>query len=177
MRVYSDDLYGTGECFFAPGLHHIAAEFGEVLVGEDFNNIEKLVEKMRWAASGAGSAGGIVWNAISGIEAALWDLKGKYTGLPVYQLLGGKFRDEARIYLDCHAAGALESLSPLLQQTTPEWQVETPVEHSAEEVITASAERAAEMAGLGYTAVKFDYDLPGSHLRFSRRLCAFQQGH
>ncbi len=166
VRVYSDaegGLYGTGECFVAPGLPGIIAEFSGVLVGEDFTNVEKLVEKMRWAASGTGSTAGIIWNAITGIEAALWDLKGKYLGLPVWQLLGGKFRDEVRIYVDCHAAGALECLSPLLQPTPPSWRVETPQRDlSREEVIDGSAERAAEMAERGYTAVKFDLDLPGT---------------
>ena len=115
VRVYADGdggIYGTGECFFAPGLPQIVAEFAPVLVGEDPTTIEKLVEKMRWAASGAGSLGGIVWNAITGIEAALWDLKGKLLEQPVWQLLGGRFRDEVRLYVDCHAAGALECLSP-----------------------------------------------------------------
>jgi len=166
VRIYGDvdgGLYGTGECFVAPGLPHIIAEFAEVLVGEDFKHVERLVEKMRWAASGAGSAAGIVWNAISGIEAALWDLKGKYLGLPVWQLLGGKFGDEVRIYLDCHAAGALESLSPLLQASPPAWDASPPArDRSPAEVIAASAERAREMAALGYTALKFDLDLPGT---------------
>jgi gluconate/galactonate dehydratase len=165
-RVYADadgGLYGTGECFFAPGLPQIIAEFSDVLVGEDFTAIEKLVEKMRWAASGTGSTAGIVWNAISGIEAALWDLKGKYLGLPVWQLLGGKFRDEVRMYLDCHAAGALDCLSPLLQPAPPSWESErASARLSANAIITASAHRAQEMAKLGYTALKFDLDLPGT---------------
>src|SRR4051795_4080477 len=62
VRIYSDavgGLYGTGECFLAPGLPHIIDSFNEILVGEDFQHIEKLVEKMRWAASGTGSTGGI----------------------------------------------------------------------------------------------------------------------
>jgi L-alanine-DL-glutamate epimerase-like enolase superfamily enzyme len=70
VRVYSDvdgGLYGTGECFCAPGLHHIIEEFSEVLVGQDFNNIELLVERMRWAGLAAGALGGILWNAITGI--------------------------------------------------------------------------------------------------------------
>ncbi len=166
VRVYSNGdggLYGTGECFFAPGLTRIVEEFAAVLVGEDFTAVERLVEKMRWAASGTGSTGGIIWNAITGIEAALWDLKGKYLGLPVWQLLGGKFRDDVRIYVDCHAAGALECLSPLLQPTPPSWHLETPVKGlSREDVITASAARAVEMAERGYTAMKFDLDLPGT---------------
>ncbi|MEJ1971861.1 MAG: enolase C-terminal domain-like protein [Lacunisphaera sp.] len=68
-----------------------------------------------------------------------------------------------RIYLDCHAAGALECLSPLLQPTTPKWQ--RPSHEKAlgrNATITASAERAVAMAKLGYTALKFDLDLPGS---------------
>jgi L-alanine-DL-glutamate epimerase-like enolase superfamily enzyme len=162
-RVYADDVYGTGECFTAPGLARIVEEFAPVIAGEDSNNVERLVEKMRWAASGTGSMGGIIWNAISGIEAALWDLKGKLHGLPVWQLLGGKFRDEVRIYLDCHAAGALECLTPLLQPAAPSWEIEPAAPcDSAEEVVVAAAERAKEMAALGYTALKFDLDLPGS---------------
>lgn len=166
VRIYADvdgGLYGTGEGFLAPALHHIIQDFEPILVGEDFNNIEKLVEKMRWAASGAGSIAGIVWNAISAIEAALCDLKGKTLGVPVYQLLGGKFRDDVRIYADLHASTALESLTPLLQPYTPKW--ESPDAHpemSREETIAASAERARMVAADGYTAVKFDLDLPGS---------------
>lgn len=166
VRVYTDavsGLHGTGECFFAPGLTQIVDEFATILVGEEATNIERLVEKMRWAASGAGSTGGIIWNAISGIEAALWDVKGKHFGLPVWQLLGGKFRNSARIYLDCHAAGALECLSTLLQETPATWEIDhntTPMTREA--IIERSAARAQEMAALGYTAMKFDLDIPGT---------------
>lgn len=165
VRIYSDrdgGIYGTGECFFAPGLPQIIQEFSALLVGEDFRNVERLVEKMRWAATGAGSVGGIIWNAITGIEAALWDLKGKTLGLPVYELLGGKFRDRIRIYLDCHADGALEALSPLLQPSTPSWD-KSGHGHAGldrEAIINASANRAKAMSKLGYTALKFDLDLP-----------------
>jgi L-alanine-DL-glutamate epimerase-like enolase superfamily enzyme len=163
--VYRDvdsGLYGTGECFFTPGMPRILEQFVEIIAGEDFYNVEKIVEKMRWAASGAGSLGGIIWNAISGIEAALWDLKGKYLGLPVWQLLGGKFRDEVRIYLDCDAAGALEALTTFLQPMTPTWDFIKSEALAGDAIINASAERAKEMAALGYTALKFDLDLPGS---------------
>jgi len=166
VRIHADNdggLFGTGECFFAPGLEKIVKEFEDILIGEDFRNIEKLVEKMRWAASGAGSLGGIIWNAITGIEAALLDLKGKYYNLPVYQLLGGKFREKVRIYLDCHAAGSLEALSTLLQPSRPKWMVEeNGTEPTRDEIISGARERAKEMAALGYTALKFDLDLPGS---------------
>jgi L-alanine-DL-glutamate epimerase-like enolase superfamily enzyme len=166
VRVYSDaagGLWGTGECFFAPGLPQIIDEFSGLLAGEECCNIERLVEKMRWAASGTGSTAGVVWNAISGIEAALWDLKGRHLGLPVWQLLGGKFREEAPLYVDCHAAGALECLSPLLQPVPPSWTYERPAAAlTPDGVIAASAERAAQMVRSGYAALKFDLDLPGS---------------
>jgi gluconate/galactonate dehydratase len=166
VRIYGDvdgGLYGTGECFFAPGLQHIIHEFAHILVGEEATNIERLVEKMRWAASGAGSTGGIIWNAISGIEAALWDLKGKTFGLPVWQVLGGKFRERACIYLDCHAAGALECLSTLLQETPATWEMtHSSTSSTREAIIEGSAARAQEMATLGYTALKFDLDIPGT---------------
>jgi len=167
VRIHADNdggFYGTGECFFAPGLEKIIKEFEVVLIGEDFRNIDKLVEKMRWAASGAGSLGGIVWNAITGIEAALLDLKGKYYGLPVYELLGGKFRDKVRVYLDCHAAGSLEALNTLLQPYSAAWMEDNPNERepAPHDIIVGAEERAKEMTALGYTALKFDLDLPGS---------------
>ena len=166
VRLYTDadgGLHGTGECFFAPGLTATLEAFNEILMGENPLDIERLVEKMRWAASGAGSLGGFVWNAITGIEAALWDLKGKLLNVPVWQLLGGKFRNEVRLYLDCHADGALECLSPLLQPTTPHWtRSEQHPNRSRQEIIEAAATRATQMAALGYTAMKFDLDLPDS---------------
>ncbi len=85
-QVYSDvagGLYEAGESFFAPDSPQILAEFSEVVAGEDFCHVERLVEKMRWAATGAGVTVGLVWNAISGIEAALWELKEKYLNPPV----------------------------------------------------------------------------------------------
>jgi gluconate/galactonate dehydratase len=166
-RVYTDNVggaYGTGECFFAPGLPQMISELGAVLVAEDPCNIEPLVEKMRWAASGAGSLGGVLWNAISGIETALWDLKGKLLGVPVWQLLGGRFREDAALYIDCHAHGALESLSPLLQPVVPAWQnrFQTEPKVGSDEVIAGAARRAREMVDAGFEALKFDLDLPGS---------------
>ena len=166
IRVYTaeDGLYGTGEAFFAPGLPEIVRELGTILEGEDCTAVEYLVERMRWAASGAGSLGGVVWNAISGIEAALMDLKGKVFGLPVYQLLGGRIREEVPIYVDCHGGEALEALDCLLQPVTPHWAQRSQQEGelNRDEVTEAACERAAEMVRRGYTIMKFDLDIPGS---------------
>lgn len=173
VRVYTKEggLYGTGECFFAPGLPQIIAELGAVLEGEECTATERLIERLRWAASGAGSLGGIVWNAITGIEAALLDLKGKVFGLPVYQLLGGRLNAEVPVYVDCHGGHALEALDNLLQPVTPRWANEpetspASAQHSTlpdrTSITTAACERALEMREAGYSMMKFDLDIPGT---------------
>lgn len=69
----------------------------EILVGEDPADIERLWHKMyrRYTYLGAR---GLPTTAISGIDIALWDIKGKALGRPIYDLLGGKFRDSIRLY-------------------------------------------------------------------------------
>ena len=49
-------------------------------------------------------------SAISGIEQALWDIKGKDLGVPIYQLMGGKVRDKMRVY--CWIGGEMNDTSP-----------------------------------------------------------------
>src|SRR6476469_4870898 len=92
IRVETDrnGLFGTGECFFAPGLTAIVRELTPLLLGRDAREIRRLTQHLARKTSAAGSLSGIVWNAITGIEAALHDLVGKHYGCPVYQLLGGK---------------------------------------------------------------------------------------
>ncbi|HCQ00854.1 MAG TPA: hypothetical protein DIT99_09200, partial [Candidatus Latescibacteria bacterium] len=51
-----------------------------------------------------GGDSGALITALTGIEIALWDLKGKALGVPVYELLGGQFRDKIRVYADCQVA-------------------------------------------------------------------------
>ncbi|MEZ4859785.1 MAG: mandelate racemase/muconate lactonizing enzyme family protein [Caldilineaceae bacterium] len=69
----------------------------DILVGEDPADIERLWHKMyrRYTYLGAR---GLPTTAISGIDIALWDIKGKALGKPIYDLLGGKFRDSIRLY-------------------------------------------------------------------------------
>lgn len=153
-------LYGTGESYFAPGLTVIIHELGELLIGRDPREIERLVQHMARKASGAGSVGGIVWNAISGIEAALYDLVGKYYGCPIYQLLGGKVRDSVRVYADSHAGANCESWSCLLQERKPGWLEALGLHHGDEEFYDPQAygARAKEVVAKGFTALKFDLD-------------------
>ncbi len=69
-----------------------------VLIGEDPAHIEKLWQKMQIAMMGHGMLGTVGGGAMTGIDMALWDIKGKALGVPVWQLLGGKMRDRIRIY-------------------------------------------------------------------------------
>lgn len=171
VRVESDEgLAGLGEAFCAPALTQTIRELGTLLVGEDPRQIEPLVRKLHLATAHV-SNGGTVYHAISGLEAALWDLAARSLGVPLWQLFGGKFRDRVRVYADCHAGEALTSYSAILVSRRLPWmgagpgaeQIEYHWDPAAdEEVYTAGAyaERAREMAGRGFTALKFDLDLP-----------------
>jgi gluconate/galactonate dehydratase len=125
VRVHADDgTYGTGECFFAAGLTAALREMFPLLIGRDPREVDRLARLLWRQGSGAGAVAGYLYNAVSGIEAALWDLVGKSTGLPVYQFLGGKVRDRVRVYADCHAGDNLESWGPMLTPRRPRWLAE-----------------------------------------------------
>jgi galactonate dehydratase len=66
------------------------------LVGEDPMATEKIWFKNSQVYRRM--VGGIAWKAMSGIDTALWDIKGKALGVPVWQLLGGKIHDRLRLY-------------------------------------------------------------------------------
>jgi galactonate dehydratase len=102
VRVYTDDgLYGQGEATDAAvGTAALVNQFRRFLVGQNPLNVDALWERLRVSGIFAGAQGGQYVTALSGIEIALWDLAGKALGLPVYQLMGGKFRDQVRIYCD-----------------------------------------------------------------------------
>src|SRR5512145_1569387 len=65
------------------------------ILGENPCNIDKIFRKIKQFGFHARQGGGVC-----GIEMALWDLAGKAYGIPIYQMLGGKFRDRIRIYAD-----------------------------------------------------------------------------
>jgi len=139
VRVYSDaGVAGTGEAYWGAGVPELIERMTPLLVGENPMDVDRLYEHLVQQMSGEGSIGGVTVTAISGIEVALHDLVGKLLGVPAYQLLGGKYRDEVRIYCDCHAGN------------------ETDPESFADE-----AERVVE--DLGYDALKFDLDVPSGH--------------
>jgi len=65
------------------------------LLGENPCNVDRLFRRIKQFGGHARQGGGV-----SGVEMALWDLAGKAYGVPVFQMLGGKFRDKIRIYAD-----------------------------------------------------------------------------
>ncbi|WP_010612011.1 mandelate racemase/muconate lactonizing enzyme family protein [Halococcus hamelinensis] len=136
VRVYTDaGVVGTGEAYWGGGDTAIIERMRPFLIGENPLDIDRLYEHLIQKMSGEGSIAGKSISAISGVEIALHDLAGKLLGVPAYQLLGGKYRDEVRVYCDCHAGNEAEPAS------------------NAEE-----AERVVDE--LGYDAIKFDLDVP-----------------
>lgn len=70
--------------------------FGKMLIGKNPCDIEYLWQLMYRGSFYRGGA--VMVSAISGIEQALWDIKGKYYKMPVYEMLGGKVRNKIRVY-------------------------------------------------------------------------------
>jgi L-alanine-DL-glutamate epimerase-like enolase superfamily enzyme len=99
----------------------------------------------------------------------LWDLL-QWLEVPMYRLLGGKFRDRIRLYADCHGGEALECLDEVLRSRAASWiagERHVPkdyFEDSAESPLLADDVRkqAQAMRARGYTALKFDLDVPGT---------------
>jgi D-xylonate dehydratase len=139
VKVYTDaGVSGIGEAYWGGGDDAIIDRMAPFLVGENPLDIDRLYEHLVQKMSGEGSIAGKTVSAISGIELALHDVAGKILDVPAYQLLGGKYRDEVRVYCDCHAGDESEPAS------------------NAEE-----AERV--VSELGYDALKFDLDVPSGH--------------
>jgi L-alanine-DL-glutamate epimerase-like enolase superfamily enzyme len=105
VRVHTDEgMVGLGETYPRPGVDaevihtHIAPE----LIGRDPGQIESIWRDTFRRANYWGGYGGAEMRALSAIDIALWDLKGRAAGLPIYALLGGKVRDSLRTYNTCY---------------------------------------------------------------------------
>jgi len=100
VKVVTDEgITGIGECSGWPRVIRTAVEdLKSLLVGEDPMHIERLWQKMQIAIMGHGMTGVVGAGAMTGIDMALWDIKGKALNTPVWNLLGGKLRDRIRIY-------------------------------------------------------------------------------
>jgi L-rhamnonate dehydratase len=108
IRVHTDaGITGVGEVdsspeviraiIEAPRSHRVCTGLAHVLIGEDPRDIDRLWERMYRASVWYGRRGAAI-QAMSGIDLALWDIKGKALGQPVYKLLGGALRKTVPAY-------------------------------------------------------------------------------
>lgn len=87
-------IYGLGEVRDGASKNY-ALMLKSRLLGENPCNVDKIFRKIKQFGGHARQGGGVC-----AVEMALWDLAGKAYGVPVYQMLGGKFRDRIRLYAD-----------------------------------------------------------------------------
>ena len=152
LRIDTDEgIQGAGEVGLAYG---IGAKAGvgmveeiarHLLIGADPFRIEDLWDRMFRSTFWGQNGGPAIYGAISAIDEALWDIKGKALGVPVWQLLGGKVRDEVRVYANGWFGGL----------------------HAPE----AYADGARAVIEEGYDALKFDPFMgkPGGAIEFPPR--------
>ena len=99
VEVYTDaGITGLGEAGnwgFLSSTADAIMKFKPYQIGKDPFNAEDILQNLYRAVYFRGS---VIMSAISAIDIACWDIKGKALGVPVYQLLGGKTRDKIRVY-------------------------------------------------------------------------------
>lgn len=107
VEVTTDDsITGIGEACNWPGDLSIQGGIRELrryIIGLDPMDVERVWATM-YSRTGPHGLSGVMTTAISGIDQALWDIRGKVLNAPVWKLLGGKFRDKVRVYT--HAGGS-----------------------------------------------------------------------
>lgn len=141
--------YGTGHSAGAAMVREIAERF---VIGADPMKTEKLWETMFRATFWAEGGGPVVFGAMSAIDTALWDIKGKALNVPVYQLLGGKTNERLRTYASQIQFG---------------WSKELKTCKMPEEY----AEEARKAVSEGYDAIKVDpviFDAEGKRVLILR---------
>ncbi len=111
VKITTDQgLVGWGEAHApaAPAVHAkvITDLLAPILIGQDARRIGPLWDKMYSSQRLRGYATGFFTESIAGVDIALWDILGKFVGVPLYQLLGGKYRDSIPTY---SAAGSPEA--------------------------------------------------------------------
>jgi L-alanine-DL-glutamate epimerase-like enolase superfamily enzyme len=156
VKVYTDSgVSGFGEIYAATVGGRMIELIKPFIVGEDPLDVDRLYWKMYSAFQR--ELGASLSATISGIETALWDIAGKSLNLPVYRLIGGKYRDEVRVYADCAAGEGDEAQEEEIRLgPTVLKGVHTPEAYAA---------KAAKVKAQGFDALKFDLDLPARYRR------------
>ena len=134
LKMHTDtDIIGLGEPVLeghCTSVEAVIREFEEYLIGKDPMQIEHHVQALY--RGGFYRGGPLMLSAISGIEQAMWDIKGKFYNCPVYEMLGGRCRDKIRMYTHIKRAGVAG-------------------EFPIEEMLSIADERLKD----GYTALKY----------------------
>jgi len=115
VEIYTDEgIKGIGESgtwAFLEASAEAVNTFKRYLIGQNPLQIEKHWQYLYRCYHFRGAA---IMGALSAIDIALWDIAGKYYGVPVYQLLGGKVRDKARVYYHVYGASREELIQGCL---------------------------------------------------------------
>lgn len=152
-RINTDtEIYGYGEAAVSYGKgsmagFHMIKELAPVILGKDPLRVEYLWERMFKDTFWGQSGGPIFYSAMSAIDIALMDIKGKAFGVPCYELIGGKQRDRVRAYASqLQLSWPADDAEGFRLQVTPE--------DYAREAVNAINE--------GYTAIKTDFTCIGA---------------
>jgi galactonate dehydratase len=142
IKVETDEgISGWGEATNWPGapLVEAACQYvGNYIIGQDTRRIDFLWTKLYRDMNWLGQAGPLL-SAISAVDIALWDIKGKKLNAPIYDLLGGAYRKKILLYANYWFTGGKHSASDYARQ-------------------------AAETVAKGFTALKFD---PFAHVNYA----------
>jgi galactonate dehydratase len=111
----------------------------QFVIGADPTRIEHVWKSIFFRTFWGQGGGPVHYGGMSTIDQALWDIKGKALGVPVYELLGGRVRDDIWVYCNGWLG---DEYAP-----APDARVESPEEYG---------ERAAQVVAMGYNALKFD---------------------
>jgi L-alanine-DL-glutamate epimerase-like enolase superfamily enzyme len=155
IKIQTDEgITGYGECSDHAGctwgVLGCIRDLEGVLLGKDPRPVEKLYSNMYRLARQ--STGGVALKAIAGIDTALWDIKAKALGIPLYELFGGPYRDSIRLYWGhCGLYRALVSE-----------KMHIPPVKKMEDVFDLGK----EVVSRGYTALKTNIMLTGDPAHF-----------
>lgn len=107
LRIHTDEgIVGLGETYPQAGMERTALHgpIADEVLGKDPRNISGIHDNLTSYFNYYGHAGA-EFRALSALDIALWDIKGQLAGEPIYQLLGGKCRDEIPTYNTCYEKG------------------------------------------------------------------------
>jgi galactonate dehydratase len=155
VRVLTNDgLVGIGETFLGAAAveAYLHEEAAPLLLGQNPLSIDRIAEQLRGYLGFRGA--GVEMRGNSAVNIALWDILGKVTGQPVWQLLGGRTRDSIRVYNTCAGSNYVRENRPVAMN----WGVsEKPSKERYEDLqafLTAADELAQSLLEEGITGMK-----------------------